>query len=173
MMRQLAILSFLLATGCGAATYHVMESPTRPFREFTAVLIEPLQMEDWMTFQCPDPPLYEPVLATAPYRIAYGALGYLERYFRIVDQPEEGTLIVQLELIDFVPGSRARRYWLGGGSGKGHIGVRAVFLATDSEYPVAVADVYGSVVGGWFGGSIESAYDRCGRGIADFIYDHY
>jgi hypothetical protein len=172
-MRRLAILSLLLASGCGAATYHVIEPPTRPFREFTSVLIEPLQMEDWFTFQCPDRALYEPVLATAPYRIAYGADAYLREYFRPVNVPEEGTLLIQMELIDFVPGSRARRYWLGGGAGKGHIGIRAVFYDPDSEYPVAVADVYGSVVGGWFGGNIESAYDRCGRGVADFVYDHY
>jgi hypothetical protein len=172
-MRRLAILSFLLASGCGATTYHVIEPPTRPFREFTSVHLEPLQMEDWLAFECPDRPRYEPVLAFAPYRISYGALAYLEEHFRPVNLPEERTLLVQMELIDFVPGNRAMRYWVGGGEGEGQIGIRAFFFGMDSHAPVAVADIYGSVVGGWFGGSIESAYDYCGQGIANFIYDHY
>ncbi|MHA2054788.1 MAG: DUF4410 domain-containing protein [Candidatus Hodarchaeales archaeon] len=83
----------------------------------------------------------------------------------------EGTkeLKVQAELFMFNPGSKAARYLIGFGAGKGKIGYHVKLLDGNTNDLVAAFDAYGTLAMGVFGGDIGVAYDQCATAIIKYM----
>jgi hypothetical protein len=81
-------------------------------------------------------------------------------------------LIIQTELFLFNPGSRALRYWVGFGAGKGTIGYHIYLKDAATDELVAQFDAYGTIVMGIFGGDVGSAYDKSAQAIIRFLEDN-
>ena len=74
----------------------------------------------------------------------------------------------QIAVVDWDPGSRAARYFIGFGSGRGHMTVSVTVTAADGS-PAITGQVEGWVKGGAFGGSSNTSAEQVGRAIAEAI----
>lgn len=82
------------------------------------------------------------------------------------------TIVVQGRLVGFDPGSQAARYWVGFGAGQGTIVAEVSFL-NEAGTVIAKGAAWGTVSGGWFGGSLNSAGRRVAKAVVDFVDDNY
>jgi hypothetical protein len=78
--------------------------------------------------------------------------------------------VIRGKVVGLNEGSKALRYFVGFGAGKGEILVETTF--NDEAATVAKGVAKGSVSGGWFGGSTRDASRRVARAIVDFLEDH-
>jgi len=76
------------------------------------------------------------------------------------------TLQLVGTIIDYKPGSQAKRYLLGMGAGKTKIIVHAKFIDKATGQVVLERDVQGKIEWGMFGGASKGALDGLGKEIA-------
>lgn len=76
---------------------------------------------------------------------------------------------VEADLFMLKPGQRALRYFVGFGAGKGKIGYHVKLFDGKTNDLISEFDAYGTMVGGFFGGDIKSAYEQCSNAIIKFI----
>lgn len=88
---------------------------------------------------------------------------------RNLDMQGGKTLYINVELTDFDAGVRALRQFVGFGAGKGRVGYRATLHDADTKQVLGEFFVYGTILGGNFGGGIDGAYDKCAREIIEFV----
>lgn len=158
----LAILPLLLAACGGAREFRVQQQPTGPLGSFGALVVQPFAIED-----PPDPVVREKALKMAQ-------LVTNEVRERLTPKFDKGgsTLTIQGRLVGFDPGSQAARYWAGFGAGEGSIVVEVTFV-DEAGAVVAKGAAFGSVTGGWFGGSLNSAGKRAAKAVVDFVNERY
>lgn len=152
----------LLAACGGSREFRVTQPPAQPFRSFGALQVQPFTIE-------------EPRDATVKEKaLRMAALITNEVRERLAGKFAQGgrTITVQGRLIGFDPGSQAARYWVGFGAGEGSIVAEVTFL-DESGTPVAKGAAWGTVSGGWFGGSLNSAGRRVAKAVVDFVDDNY
>lgn len=177
-MRQVLLASVLslVAVGCGTGSYKLIEKPDTTLQRYTSVYFSPMQTEAWLVhIQERARPKWKHVLTHAPRLFKEGAEQKLAGSFRVVQKPEEGTLIIESELQDFDPGSRASRILLLGGitgAGTGEMTVLCTLIDSEDMSPIGSAEATGTVRWGWIGGSFISTYSRCGAGAAGFVLEH-
>lgn len=78
-------------------------------------------------------------------------------------------LIIRMELSEFNPGSKALRYAVGFGAGKGRIGYHVYLKDANTDTTVAELDAYGTISLGVFGGDIGVAYDQCAKAVISYL----
>lgn len=157
----LPAVGLLLLGACGSRTYYVMEPPKEAFSKFGSIEVKPFTVDGISTLD-PDKRAKAMELAALIADQLRERLG--PGYF-----PGTGKkLVVSGKLVGFDPGSQALRYWVGFGAGSGEILAEAYFDAENGE-SVAKAMGKGSVSGGWFGGSLNSAGKRVAKAIVDFV----
>jgi hypothetical protein len=81
-------------------------------------------------------------------------------------------LAVEAELFEFDPGSRAARYVVGFGAGKGKIGYHIVLTDAATSETMSSFDAYGTLSMGVFGGDISTAYDQCVKAVIAYLNDN-
>jgi hypothetical protein len=81
-------------------------------------------------------------------------------------------LKIKWQFAEFDAGSRALRYFVGFGAGKGKITVHAMFL-DERGHEIAAVDGFGTVVMGAFGGSYDSALRECAYEITKYAKDNF
>lgn len=87
----------------------------------------------------------------------------------VVVHGEAAAPNVHITIVQWDPGSRAARYFIGYGSGEGAMtGEVAVVLAT-GRAPALEGEVRGWVRGGFFGGSSMNSAEQAGKAIARAI----
>lgn len=167
----LILLALLFSTGCGSAWYQVVDPPKQDLRSFRSVMVHGVEIQSWLSANPAVAAKCHPSLMDASTRIPLVAQRHLARYYPITSAPSEETLVVESQVMLFRPGSRALRYFIGFGAGKGVIGVRCTLVDGGSNEVIGVADVYGSVRGGAWGGPLTTAFNYCGAGIARLILE--
>jgi hypothetical protein len=80
--------------------------------------------------------------------------------------PNAATLQVVGTVIDYKPGSQAKRYLVGFGTGKTKVTVHAKFIDKATGQVVLERDVVGKIEWGVFGGQSKSALGGVGKEIA-------
>ncbi len=81
-------------------------------------------------------------------------------------------LKIRWQLAAYDEGSRALRYLVGFGAGRGKIVVRARFVDSKNR-EVAAIQSEGSITMGAFGGSYEAALSECAEAIANYTRDNF
>jgi hypothetical protein len=74
----------------------------------------------------------------------------------------------QIQITEWDPGSRALRYWIGFGSGTGHVTVMVDVPGADGASSLR-GQVVGTVKGGLWGGASTNAAEAAAKAIADAI----
>ena len=152
----------LALAACGSREFRVQQQPSVPLGSFGKLLVQPFAIED-----PPDPVVREKALKMADL-ITREVRERLAPKF----EKEGSVLTVQGRLVGFDPGSQAARYWAGFGAGEGTIVVEVTFL-DEAGGTVAKGAAWGSVSGGWFGGSLNSAGKRAAKAVVDFVQERY
>lgn len=81
-------------------------------------------------------------------------------------------LKIKWQFAEFDEGSRALRYFVGFGAGKGKITIHATFL-DERGREIAAVDGFGTVIMGVFGGSYDSALRECAYEITRYAKDNF
>jgi hypothetical protein len=85
----------------------------------------------------------------------------------------EDVLTIRGRILSFDEGSRAKRYFLGFGSGTAHATIECSFTAKSTGRQIAVATFEGELSGGLFGGSSDDATKGVIKAIEEFLKDNY
>ena len=177
-MRNLALVSAvrLAAVGCGNSTYMLVEKPDTPLKRYESIYLSEMKTDAWLE-SIPERarPKWKHVLTHAPKLFKQTAEARLAGSFKVVPKPEEGTLIIESELLEFHPGSRASRVFFGLLFGAGTAKMVVLCTVVDSEdmSPIGSAKAIGTVRAGWIGGSAITTYTRSGGGLAGFVLEHH
>ncbi|MCZ6602891.1 MAG: DUF4410 domain-containing protein [Planctomycetota bacterium] len=158
------ILTLLVASGCSGYRIVDVQVPTTRLTDYREVMIEGIDLDAFM----------ENNPAWAPHRtniqnglnqVKVLAEGYLRRNFTVVHEVQPGTLVLVTELFIYKPGSRFLRWLIGFGSGTGTLGLRVNVEDGETGDVIAIAEVYGVVRNGFFGGSFGAAYKFAAIGL--------
>lgn len=170
-MKKLSIfficIILIFAFGC-AASYHEVKKSEIPLKNYSKITLMPINNDKFWE-QHPELKSDEKWL----YQVNR-ASEHIEKkvndYFK-EKMGSEGNkeLKMQAELFEFNPGSRAARYWVGFGAGKGKIGYHVKLYDGESNNQIAEFDAYGTISMGAFGGDIGVAYDQCANAIIEYI----
>lgn len=157
----LAAASMLGACG-GSRDFRVTQAPAEPFRSYGALQVQPFTIEEPRDAVVREKALRMAALITSEVRE------------RLAGRFEKGgrPIVIQGRLVGFDPGSQAARYWVGFGAGEGSIVAEVTFL-NESGTVVAKGAAWGTVSGGWFGGSLNSAGRRVAKAVVDFVDDNH
>jgi uncharacterized protein DUF4410 len=153
----------LLLSACGGSRdFRVEQPPSEAFASYGALQVQPFTIEEPRDAVVREKALKMAELLTNEVRD------------RLAGRFDKGgrTLVVQGRLVGFDPGSQAARYWVGFGAGEGSIVAEVTFL-NESGKAVAKGAAWGTVSGGWFGGSLNSAGRRVAKAVVDFVNDNY
>ena len=85
----------------------------------------------------------------------------------------EGVLLLDGTLISFEKGSRAKRYFIGFGSGKAYCTIQSVFTDKTTNEPVMKLNFDGELSMGIFGGSVDEAVQGVVEAYLDYFNDYF
>jgi hypothetical protein len=162
-MRFLPAVPFLLAlAACGGKSFIEGQAPTVPLGGFGQVTVELFTIDG---------------LEGLPEDKKGKAMGVAAEITesvreRLADRKLFASggkvLTIKGRITGFNEGSKALRYFVGFGAGKGEIIVETTF-ADEAGAKVAAGSARGTVSGGWFGGSTRDASRRVARAIVDYL----
>ena len=95
-----------------------------------------------------------------------------ERLFRSVTMSADqdtGVLLLKTTVIDYEPGSRLARYFIGFGAGKAEVEVNCQFIEKATGRIVSETSVSGYIAMGGAGGSVRDAYREATKRIVKYI----
>ncbi len=166
------LLAWLGLTGCGVSQYRIQQAPTVPLHQYPSVIFEPMLVSEWINEDPEARSHYQPYLMRLSPWIPAVVARVTFRRFRRAYEAGEGVLQLRTSLILLEPGSRWTRMVVGFGNGRGAFGVLATLVDSQTQETIGVAEVYGTVSGGWFGGSLTTAYKKCVIALSRFLLDH-
>ncbi len=97
--------------------------------------------------------------------------GIFREVTRATDQ-SEGVLVMEGLLISYETGSRAKRYFLGMGTGKAYCTVQCTFRDKATNKELAKLNFEGEVGGGLFGGGAKDSAKGVVNAIVDYLKRH-
>jgi hypothetical protein len=84
----------------------------------------------------------------------------------------DDVLVMQGTVISYEEGSRAKRYFIGLGSGKAYCTIQVKFLDKATGEELARTNFDGELMGGIFGGSAEEAVDGTVKAFLDYMAEY-
>lgn len=160
----------LLLAACSSHRYTVVEPPASPLTEFKVLEI-PMFSSNLTSAEAQE-------LARAfSSRLMREIADYRARhpedvvYEQIVQQTssEHDVLVMKGTVLSYEEGSRAKRYWIGLGSGKAYCTIRVEFFDKESGKSLATTTFDGELTGGVFGGSADEAVEGVVKAFLDFM----
>ncbi len=158
-----ACLTAFLAA-CGSREFRVSQVPPGPFKAYGRLEVRPFAIEQ--------PPGMDVVQKDKALKMAEYLTVEVRERLQSYFTGDGRTVVVQGKLVGFDPGSAAARYWAGFGAGKGTIVAEITFL-NEAGAEVGKGAAWGTVTGGFFGGSLNSAANRVAKAVVDFVYENY
>ncbi len=165
--RVLALFILVFTVGC-AASYQVVKDNTIPLRTYRTVTVSKISADE---FWAKNAGLKNDERWTYQVNRAGNHIsGKLTMYFASEWKGEtDRELKIEADLFEFDPGSRAARYFVGFGAGKGRIGYHVTLKDAATSEVVGRLDAYGTLAMGAFGGDIGTAYDQCANAIIEYV----
>ncbi len=174
-MKRLPFLVLLsvLAWGC-SPPYRITKPVSKSLSAYQTISLSNMETEAWLNAhpEAKNNPNWAKEVEIAQAYVPDRAGAFLRRNFTIRRDQAPGSLNIQTKLTEFYPGSRAARYLVGFGAGKGRMGITTTLVDGDSGDVIGEANIYCSVSGGWGGGSFRKAYEFCGKATARLVLDH-
>lgn len=162
-MNILSALPLLVLAGCGASRFSEDSPAVAPFPRFAAVQVR-----------------VAPTTVVVPDDIRADLTAFAEslpkqleddlRRRNLLVSGADGTLVVDLRFVTYDPGSRAARWIIGLGVGAGSVEARVALR--NGAAPLGSGVAKGTVVGGWFGGSMSTAQQKLVKAIVKYIEKH-
>jgi len=82
------------------------------------------------------------------------------------------VLLMQGTVISYEEGSRAKRYWIGFGSGKAYCTIQAVFIDKETGEELSRTNFDGELAMGLFGGDADEAVDGVVNAFIDYMQQY-
>ena len=176
MQRCLLVLAptLLVLGSCASSHYTVLEPASEPLTSF-----EVLQINEFTSNLHDEDSL----------NLAAQFAGQL--YGRIMEEREENpgesifrevvrrtdevdsVLVLDGKIIAFEEGSRAKRYWIGFGSGKAYCTIRATFTNKKTGEEILETEFDGELAMGFFGGDEQEAVDAVVQSFIEYFDDYF
>jgi uncharacterized protein DUF4410 len=165
-IRILSLFFLVFTTGC-AASYQVVKESTIPLRTYRTVTVSKISADEFWAknagLKSDEKWTYQ--VTRAGDHISGKLTGYFASEWKGETDRE---LKIEADLFEFDPGSRATRYFVGFGAGKGRIGYHVKLRDAATSEVVGQLDAYGTLAMGVFGGDIGTAYDQCANAIIEY-----
>jgi len=159
----------LVLTGCAASYQNVQKSEV-PLHDYGTVTVGKVSAEE---FWAKNPGLKDdPKWMYQVNRASDHISTKLREYFAD-DWKGKGDkeLRIDADMFIFDPGSRATRYLVGFGAGKGKVGYNVTLTDVSTGAVASRFEAYGTLAMGMFGGDIGTAYDQCCNAIIAYVED--
>lgn len=168
-----AIAIMVLLAACASHRYTVVEPPKASLTKYSVLEIPEFDsnlksaeaMELAKVF---DDRLMKEI---ASYRAQHPEDVVYEQVVKATDQVDD-VLVMQGTVISYEEGSRAKRYFIGLGSGKAYCTIQVKFIDKATGEELARTNFDGELMGGIFGGSAEEAVDGTVKAFLDYMGEY-
>jgi hypothetical protein len=166
----LTVLVIGFITGCASHRYTVVEPPEKPLTSYSILEIAEFKtnLNDAESKELADR------FAGRLYRaiMEYREENPTNRAFQEITLDTgqtKGVLLMEGTVISYEEGSRAKRYWIGFGSGKAYCTIQVVFVDKETGEEVSRTNFDGELAMGLFGGDADEAVDGVVNSFIDYM----
>ena len=177
----LALVAFVaLLSSCSSERYVIIDPAVRPLSEYTVLEVAEfdsnLQEDDALAVAQELPQML--VARLEVFRETNPDHKFFKRVLQssnvveagLADQP---VLLLEGSLLSYEPGSQAKRYFLGLGSGKAYCTAQCRFIDKATGEQVLRANFEGEISGGFFGGSAKGSATGVTKAVLDYFRNNY
>ncbi len=177
MKRYLTILFTLFAMGvligCASHRYTVVKPPSKSLTDYRILEISEFKtnLNDAESRELADRFAGRLHLAVMNYRENNPE----DRVYEEVTLDTEKTgdvLLMQGTIISYEEGSRAKRYWIGFGSGKAYCTIQVIFTNKETGEELSRTNFDGELAMGLFGGDADEAVDGVVEAFIDYMQQY-
>lgn len=174
-MRKYAILILILIfvggiTGCASHRYTVVEPPTKSLTDYSVLEISEFKsnLNDAESRE---------LAARFAGRLHHAIMIHREnnpedlvyKEVTLSTDKTKDVLLVQGTIISYEEGSRAKRYWIGFGSGKAYCTIQVIFINKETGEELSRTNFDGELAMGLFGGDADEAVDGVVEAFIDYM----
>lgn len=167
---SLAILFMLVLTACGSGRYTILEPANQRLTDYGVLEIAPFQtsLTAPEAMEVADRFAGRLHQAVSEYRLQHpNDLVYRE--ITLGTEQSADVLLMEGTLISYEEGSRAKRYFIGFGSGKAFCTIQVKFVDKASGQEISRTKFDGELSMGLFGGSADEAVDALVESFIDYM----
>ncbi|NOR19145.1 MAG: DUF4410 domain-containing protein [Xanthomonadales bacterium] len=177
MKRYMTIIFTLLVmgvlTGCASHRYTVVNPPSTSLTDYRILEISEFKtnLNDAESRELADRFAGRLHLAVMNYRENNPE----DRVYEEVTLDTEntrGVLLMQGTIISYEEGSRAKRYWIGSGSGKAYCTIQVIFTNKETGEELSRTNFDGELAMGLFGGDADEAVDGVVEAFIDYMQQY-
>ena len=169
MTYMLILLVLGSITGCASHRYTVVEPPTKSLADYSVLEISEFKtnLNDAESRELANRfagRLHKAVMShreNNPEDIVYEEV-------TLNTDKTMGVLLMQGTVISYEEGSRAKRYWIGYGSGKAYCTIQVIFISKETGEELGRTNFDGELAMSLFGGDADEAVD----GVVDAFIDY-
>ena len=171
--KYLLICLVLLLTACASHKYTVIEPASESLTEYSVLEIAPFKtnLKDSESAELAKLFPGRPHKAVTEYREQNPEDRVYEEVTLHTDQTD-GVLLMESTVISYEEGSRAKRYFVGMGSGKAYCTIQVVFRNKSSGEEIARTNFDGELMGGIFGGEADDTVDGVVEAFIDYMQEY-
>lgn len=159
-----------LAAACASHRYTVVEPPKASLTNYSVLEIPEFESNLKSAEALELAKVFDDRLMReiSNYRAQHPDDVVYDQIVKSTDQVED-VLVMQGTIISYEEGSRAKRYFIGLGSGKAYCTIQVRFVDKASGEELARTNFDGELMGGIFGGSAEEAVDGTVKAFLDYM----
>ena len=164
------ILLFMAGiTSCASHRYTVVESPSKSLTDYSVLEISEFKtnLNDAESKELADRFAGRLHLAVMNYR-ENNQENLVYEEVTLNTEKIKDVLLMQGTIISYEEGSRAKRYWIGFGSGKAYCTIQVIFTNKETGEQLSRTNFDGELAMGLFGGDADEAVD----GVVDAFIDY-
>ena len=167
----IAITAFL--AGCASHRYTVVEPPKASLTNYSVLEIPEFDSNLKSAEAVELAKVFADRLMReiASYRAQHPEDVVYDQVVKSTDQVDD-VLVMQGTVISYEEGSRAKRYFIGLGSGKAYCTIQVKFRDKATGEELARTNFDGELMGGIFGGSAEEAVDGTVKAFLDYMAEY-
>lgn len=168
-----ALLAVAFLTACASHRYTVVEPPKASLTNFSVLEIPEFDSNLQSAEAKELAKVFDDRLMReiAAYRAQNPDDVVYEQVVKNTDQIED-VLVMNGTVISYEEGSRAKRYFVGLGSGKAYCTIQVKFIDKASGEELARTNFDGELMGGIFGGSADEAVDGTVKAFLDYMSEY-
>jgi len=159
-----AMVMVLLLSGCGTGSTSIIKPVSRIENSDYSIMVNSVSSADAKVSQEMLQKIKQMLVQKLKSSNAFNAVSM-----------QQGTITINVNIVTFDEGSQAGR-WLAGGigeMGKGEIVLETTFIDSRSKNEIGKIRTHGDVVGGFLGGSIDSAYSNALSEVVSFAAKNF
>ena len=173
---RIAVLALLAITlsGCGSSRYTVLEPAKGPLTDYDILQINDFtsNLNDEDSVNLAGRFADQLHAAIMKERAERPGQSIFDEVVRATDATDS-VLVLDGVVVSFEKGSRAKRYFIGFGSGKAYCTIHATFKNKVTGEEIVKTNFDGELSMSFFGGSAEEAVDEVVEAFIDYMADYF